>query len=238
MKTNKIMIREMGSFEIYQRTKDGMFNVSLLAKQWHERVNIEKKVNHFLEKSSTKDFIEILYEDINSTKSESIDNQVKRVSSIPNNQVLKISGIIDKTNAKTDKRGKRVPGSIWFHPYLFMDFAMWLNPKFRLSVIKFVHDQLIEFRHNAGDYYKGLTSAISGFEGVDYAKVAKGLNYIIFDKHEAGLRQYATQAQLRALSNLQQQLAFAVNMGYIKSFNELLNEMRRIYNMRKKYFNI
>ncbi len=31
------------------------------------------------------------------------------------------------------------------------------------------------------------------------------------------------------LTNLQEKLAFTVNMGYIRSFNELVSEMRRVY---------
>jgi hypothetical protein len=120
------------------------------------------------------------------------------------------------------------------HPYLFIDFSMWLNPKFKYDVIKFVHDQLIQFRHSAGDNYKGLTSAIQRFNNVNYCQLAKGLNYIIFNKHEENLRQKASEIQLKQLTDLQKQLAFSIDMGYIKSFDELINEMRRIWNNKKQ----
>ena len=57
---------------------------------------------------------------------------------------------------------------------------MWINPKFEYFVIRFVYDQLIEFRYSAGDHYIGLTRALTMFDNVDQAKVAKGLNYIEF----------------------------------------------------------
>src|SRR5690606_15811952 len=54
-------------------------------------------------------------------------------------------------------RGKN--GGTWMHPYLFIDFAMWVNPKFKVQVIKFVYDELIKYRHNAGDNYKLLSES-------------------------------------------------------------------------------
>jgi len=67
-----------------------------------------------------------------------------------------------------------------------MDFAMWINPRFEYFAIRFIYDQLIEFRHSAGDQYRGLTRALAIFENVDYAKVAKGLNYIGSDINYCG----------------------------------------------------
>lgn len=117
------------------------------------------------------------------------------------------------------------------HPYLFIDFAMWLNPSFKYDVIQFVYDQLLKTRNEAGDFYKGLMSAIRIFEpsSRDYILIAKALNYIVFREHKRNIRQSATREQLEHLSDLQKQLAFAIDMGYIKSITELVNELRRIF---------
>ena len=220
------MVRKMGQYEVSQRTKDGMFNATALSEQWKKRTGVQKDIGDFLRLSGTKEFIEILYLDVN--KSEMGDSP-DRVT------VGSVEGIISKTRAKAKPKGGSYPGEVWFHPYLFLDFAMWLNPRFRLDVIKFVYDQLIEFRHDAGNHYKGLTSALTTFQNVDYAKVAMGLNYIVFGHHEKDLRQYAKPDELKKLSQLQKQLAFAVNMGYIRTFDQFLNEMRRIWKMRYTY---
>ena len=188
-----------------------MFNASALISVWNRNTGSGKKIHEFLRTQSTKDFIEVLMQDIHQTQS--ADNQVRDNNPRLDNQVVKVFGIIDKTNAKTDSKARRIPGEVWFHPYLFMDFAMWLNPRFKLQVIKFVYDQLIEFRHNAGDYYRGLTSAVTVYDGVDFSRIAKGLNYIVFGKHQPNLRQNATIQELKSLSALQEKLAFAVNMG-------------------------
>ena len=47
MKTNQNLIRKMGDFEVIQRTKDGMFNATSLAKQWSASNN-RKDVSDFL----------------------------------------------------------------------------------------------------------------------------------------------------------------------------------------------
>jgi len=207
MKTNVIMIRKMQDFDVLQRTKDGMFNATTLLKQWNKKSGMQKEVSKFFELENTKSFIDVLQNE------ESLNTQ-------------------DSTYLQT--RGRY--GATWMHPILFIKFAMWINPRFEYYVIKFVYDQLIQFRHSAGDNYRGLTSAVTRFDNVNYSKIAKGLNYIVFDRHEEGLRQTATQDQLHQLTELQKQLAFAIDMGYIQSFDALINEMRRIWNMKHKLY--
>lgn len=200
----------MQDFEVLQRTKDGMFNATSLLRQWNDKLSMQKEVSKFFELDQTKSFIEVLQSEENLHTQES--TYVKSKAS----------------------RGENA--GTWMHPILFIKFAMWINPRFEYFVIRFIYDQLIEFRHSAGDNYRGLTSAVSRFESVNYSQIAKGLNYIVFGKHEEDLRQHATSDQLKQLTELQKQLAFAVDMGYIRSFPELINEMRRIWNMKNKLF--
>lgn len=196
------MIRKMGDHEIIQRTKDGFFNATLLATQWNNTKGARKETNAFLSLKSTKEFIESIEIDIQET------SYVKSKAS----------------------RGKNA--GTWMHPFLFIDFAMWINPKFKLQVIKFVHDQLIEFRHDAADHYKELSAAAVRFNDIDFGKMAKGLNYVAFGRHQKGIRQSATPDQLKELNVLQKQLAFACDMGYITSFENLLEEMRKLFHQR------
>jgi hypothetical protein len=206
MKTNVTMIRKMGNFEVNQRTKDGFFNATKLLKQWNESLGMKKEVSKFFELEQTNEFINVLMIE------ENLHTQ-------------------DLTYVKS--RASRGENSgTWMHPILFIKFAMWINPRFEYFVIKFVYDQLIEFRCLAGDNYKGLTSAVNHFQNVDYVQLAQGLNYIVFKEHYAGIRQKANQQQLKDLVEVQQQLAFSVRMGYIRTFDQLITEMRRIYEMK------
>jgi len=204
MKTNVVMIRKMDIFEIHQRTKDGMFNATYLLKQWNKNSSsASKTMGNFIRKDSTIEFIDALENDDN---------------------------LKDVKTHLIKTRGKH--GGTWMSPLLFIDFAMWLNPSFKVKVLQFVYDQLIENRHLAGDNYNILTSAIVKLKGVNYSLVAQALNYIVFGRHEKELRQNATQAQLDELIKLQEQYAFAINMGYIKTFDGLMKELRKSWNLK------
>lgn len=206
MKTNVILVRNMGKYEVKQRSKDGMFNATALLKQWNDEKGMKKEVTDFFKLKQTKEYLKALEQDSDFLNT-------------GNHPYLK-------------SRGKN--GGTWMHPYLFIDFAMWLNPKFKLQVIKFVYDELIKNRHITGIGYKYLSSAVRRLKGdIDYSKMAKGLNYIVFGYHESGIRNKATETQLKELGETQQNLATMVELDFITTFDELMAAMRKIY--RKKY---
>lgn len=202
------MTRRMGQFEVFQRTKDGMFNATALLRQWNESTNNNKRIQDFFENQNTQAFIAALME----------EEDLK----VPNLAYLKTRG--------------KYNGGTWMHPYLFVKFAMWLNPRFEVKVVKFVYDQLIQYRHLAGDNYNVLAKSIAALPDVDYPQVARALNWIIFNKHERDIRNTATPQQLQDLDELQRKLAFSVDMGYIRSFPDLMNSMRRIYSRQHAKF--
>lgn len=55
-------------------------------------------------------------------------------------------------------RGKN--GGTYMTPLMFLDFAMWLNPAFKVKVLKFVQDEMIKFRNLAGDAYSTMCRAV------------------------------------------------------------------------------
>lgn len=216
MKTSVNMVRKMGKYDIIQRTKDSMFNATELVIQWNKTNVSEKRIKDFIKLSQTSEFIEELEKEVESQRDFSPNGDYQVVS------------VIKGRNTKNGKTSDVV----WYHPYLFIKFAMWLNPRFELQVIKFVADQLMENRMSAGDNFNGLTSAVQKFRNIDYRTMAKALNWIIFDRHEKGIRDTGTQEQLVELVDLEKKLAFAVDMGYIKTFDELINDMRDMYNKK------
>ena len=101
MKTNQILTRKMGDFNVHPRTSDGMFNANSMLKQWYNSQGNKrgKGVNDFLKNDKTKEFISALELDYNDT--------TKKIVVVKN--VCKTSGT-------------------WLDPLLFIDFAMCLNP--------------------------------------------------------------------------------------------------------------
>lgn len=205
MKTSVVMIRKMGDLNVHQRTKDGMFDATFLAKQWNEsKTKGRKDVSDFLRNKNTLEFIEALGEDIET----------------------------DTRNLVTITKGKN-QGS-WMHPYLFIKFAMWLDPKFEVKVIRFVYDELIKQRHWAGDNYVKLSASGVKLKGYNFSEIAIAMQYIVFGDKGKQLRQKADQEQLMELNELQTKLSFAIDMGYIKSYIELMEEMRKIWKIKHK----
>jgi hypothetical protein len=217
MKTSVGMVRKMGNFDIIQRTKDGYFDANFLLNQWNSiKTNPERKMIRFLESPKTKEFIEEI--SLDSPSAEMHDGLV-----VP----------FHVKKGRNTSKGK-TKDEIWMHPYLFIDFAMWINPKFKLSVIKFVYDQLIQERKLAGDNYLMLSSSGVKLKGYNFSEVAKAIQWIVYGKTGKGLRQTATEEQLKELNEIQIKFSFAIDMGYIKSYSQLLEEMREMYRIKKR----
>lgn len=207
MKTNQIMTRQLDKFIVYQRTCDGMFNATSLLNQWNEYTGQQKQIVHYTENKSTEETIQALLKDL---------------------------GFKERNSVLLQSRGKN--GGTWLHPYLFIDFAMWINPIFKVKVLKFVYDELISLRHDAGDGYKELSSAIASLPDVKhdtYSKVATAVNYIVFNEHKEDLRNNATIEQLKLISDIQKNLVYGITMGFYPNTKVLIDGMRKMWDIQR-----
>lgn len=206
MITNQVMKRPMGSFLVEQRTKDSMFNATNLLKQWNEASGEKKEITKFFDNDNTNEFISALMEE------EKLNTQ--------NSAYLKA-------------RGKN--GGTWMHPILFVKFAMWLNPRFEVQVIKFVYDQMLKYRNDAGDAYKELGAAISKivskkFMHVAMCKVAKAINYVVFNEHEHEMRnKHGEESKQYELFNMERQVAMLINDVFLHSYYQVIEYLRKKY---------
>lgn len=112
---------------------------------------------------------------------------------------------------------------------------MWLNPRFEVQVIKFVYDQMIRYRNDAGDAYRELSSAVativdSTFIPVAMSKIAEAMNWIVFNEHRKMIRnEKGDEEKMRELFELERRTAENINDGLIKEFSGLLNYLRKRY---------
>lgn len=206
MKTNVNITRKLNDFDVVQRTKDSMFNATALLKQWNEGANESKEITKFFENKQTKEFINVLVceENLDTQNSAYVKSKASRGS-----------------NAGT-----------WMHPYLFVKFAMWLNPKFEYHVIKFVYDQLIEDRKLSGDFYNKLCSSLARFQDADYREVGKILNLVIFNEHKQERRNSATPEQQADLQQFTRDLCNYIDLGFINSYSQFKAVARKEWNKR------
>jgi hypothetical protein len=212
MKTNNVLTRPMGDFSVNQRTKDGFFNATDLLRQWNLNTQnfggLKKKdLDDYLNNKSTQEF----------------------VSTIIQKETL--SG---KNGVITSSKG-RYNGGTWMHPMLFIDFAMWLNPSFKYEVIRFVSDELILLRDQAGENYKKLSAAVATIINKDkmqdvMQRLSKSMNIIVFGTHEHEIRnKRGVVGSMRELAQLENTLAEFINAGFIKTEQGIRTQLNRIF---------
>ena len=223
-----------------QRTSDAYFNATEFIKQWNQWSQENKKLQKFLDLESSKEFIKALIEDVESEWSDkNISSQV-----IENKQVLihlisgelelaKIQHITTSVKVSVIKISKGKFGGTWMHPLLFIKFAMWLNPRFEVQVLKFVRDQMLHYRNEACESYKEQSRAVAMITPKDnmqdvMARVGKAINYILWNRHEDSERnRHATESEMMRLHEYERHVAAVINDGFIASVNDLLSYLRR-----------
>ena len=153
-----------------------------------------------------------------------------------------IATIVEKENLNgqnspyLSSRGKC--GGTWVHPVLFIDLAMWLNASFKYDVIKFVSDQMIRYRNDAGDAYRELSSAIMKIVPKDFMpkamqKVGEALNWVIFNSHErCYVISMVRNKKQRELWQLEKKIADLVNEGFLTDYESLIGYLRIQYQKR------
>lgn len=255
MKTNQVMKRQLGAIDVQQRTKDGMFNATAFLMQWNASTGEDKRIDHFLANGNTQEFILALVEDIENEKAaksrqnselQLAENQ--QLSNTRNSGYLDIIENQELTN--TPKKGDlRTPktvmvtvrgnnGGTWMHPLLFIKFAMWLNPRFEVQVLKFVQDKMLQYRNDAGEAYKELSAAIGRIVEKErmhevMSTVGKGINYILWNRHEDGERNnHAEESEMRRLFDYERHVAALINDEFIKDAEQLMTYLRRQWNKK------
>ena len=214
MITNQIMKRPLADFTVEQRTKDGYFCLTGLLNNWNLKMGTKKELKDYFENKATQEFVKALAdeENLHGDKSPYV-----------------------KSKARLDRGG-----GTWGHPLLFIDFAMWLNPHFKVKVLKFVSDQMLTYRNEAGDAYKQLSSAMSKIctphQMTRYMPIlGKGINYIVAGHHEHQLRnEYGTEEKQKEYFELEKQVAMLVNEGFLRTPEDVANYLRRKF--QNKYF--
>ncbi len=184
MKTTVIIQREMNGLTIRQDSKSQFFNATDLVEIYNKQNSENKRIQNYLDNDSTKRFLVALLQAENQNNSNSSD--------LENGLML-------------TKRGKN--GGTWMHPYLFIDLAMWLSPEFKVTVIRWVYDNLIKLRIEAGDSFKIVNQALFNqtptLPPFGYSNEAKMINKLVFGSPDGGQRNQATEPQLQLLKAMQ-----------------------------------
>lgn len=222
MKTNQEMVRYIDNFSVVQRTSDGYFDGGELLRQWNSiEANPRRRMAEFVDSPKVKEFIKAL----------AIDESQRSKTDIGENQLL------IKIRGKNTKEGK-TPDKVWMNPLLFIKFAMWINPTFEVKVLRFVYDEMIRYRNDAGDAYKELSFAVMKIVPKDFMpkamqKVGEALNWVVFNNHEKMLRnKHGDEVKQRELWQLEKKIADLINEGFITNYDNLISYLRTQYQKR------
>lgn len=228
MKSNVVLKskdRVLFGVTIRQDTKNGFLSITDLQEAYF-RARIEKgwsdrRIERILATNNAAERIFYILEKQGIIKAQfcAFMEEVKNSSLV---KVMKKYGAYKTSGARSNKNTS-------CNPYIWVLLAMELNPELYATVVIWLGDNLITNRIEAGDKYNELCRAASRFKDVDYTKIGRALNYVIFNQHEKMLRNTATQKELKEIDDIQKSLAFAINMGYIKSFDNLISEMRKLW---------
>lgn len=193
MKTVNVLTRKMGDFNVFQRTSDGYFDANSLLKQWNDNPdNTRRRLDDFMNSGRTKEFISALSED---------ESHRRKIDIGDNQLVIKVKG-------KTTKHGK-TPDKVW------------INPRFEVQVLRFVHDQLIDYRDKAGDAYKRMSSALSKI-------------IIVYGLHETMIRNsVGEEAKAKELMELEIDIAKMIEFGYITTEEQLRDYLYKVLRSKK-----
>lgn len=113
---------------------------------------------------------------------------------------------------KTDGRGKG--NHIWVHPLLFLDIALWIDPKMKVEVYEWLMDNLIKFRNESGDSYKKMCGSLYLYakNKSSFSKNIQAVANLI--KIECGVKDWneASEKQLKLRDLMHEFISFACDI--------------------------
>lgn len=227
MKSNIVMNspdRELFGVKIRQETKTEFLNLSDLQEAYTRARVLNNWANkgHFQDILGQKENIERIYCLLDELKiiNSDFSDFIETCESTSLLKVLKKLKVYKTSGARHTR-------TVWAHPAIWVMIALELNPRLYAKVSIWLADKLILNRIEAGNFYKSLSKALGKFkangEQIDYVKLAKALNHKVFGKHEAGIRNFATKEELQKLYELESNISFAIDMGFIKNFHQTIH---------------
>lgn len=184
MKTEVILKRELLGGEIQQKSKSEYFSITDLFK-----IGNKWRLSNGMDCKTMQDYLQV-----KSHKEfiAELDTKFKK-------KVL-ISG---------KGRGKHT----WGHPLVFIDMALWINPKLKIEVYEWLFDNLLKYRNDSGDSFKRMCGALFvRANKTDFVKNIQKLCKLI--QVECGVTdwQCANQEQLALRDRIQENIALLADV--------------------------
>lgn len=234
MKTNVRLIpetRELLGKKVTVMPKDGFICITeamqALTDKREEMGLAPRQLSHLME---SKDFQERIKELVNQLNSRGLLVRCRKPYASKNTPSM--SNLYDFYKlGLAYKRGKGEDQKWFINPYLFIMISLELDPEIYATVILWISEGFIEDRNMAGDAYVQMSAAL--YKMVDdrdnfkdyISRVAKAINFIVFNKHEDGIRNTATRNQLNEIVTLENEIHCLLRDEFIKDYQGLIKYM-------------
>lgn len=185
-------------YEIEQRP-DGMFNATDFLRQWNGRTTgVKQRVDAFLRSFETNRF------------------------------TGSVSACCGKVDVITEKQPVgRSTKTYWFDRYLFMLFVMWVDPRLGIAFMRRYKEPETETTPEA--MFDETVAALCVTDDADSReRLRRGLDYVVFGKHEPDLWEKATDGQREQLCGIMRDSRLDVDLGLLDC-DGYLKMLRNIY---------
>lgn len=223
MKTNVILKsvdRDLFGVKISQNSKGEFLSITELQKAYEKARWIygwtDKRINDVMSNESTKERVFYILKERGLIKAE-FPAFMEMVNKETLLRVLKGLGLW-KTTGRGDNK------MVMCDPYIWVMLCLELNPMIYAKVIMWLSDGLIMNRIEAGGEYLPMNKAINSIiDNPNYPEYSKLINKKVFQTHISGMRNLASASELREIYVIEKQIIKAIEMGWIKSENDLIN---------------
>ena len=119
---------------------------------------------------------------------------------------------------------------------------MYINPSFKYDALKFVYDNMIEYRKKAGDAYRKLATNVQKIVGKNFMpvamqKIGEALNWVVFNCNEKEARnKFGDESKQNELYQFEIKVADLIDDGFITSYDGLIQYLRKQYFKHNKPF--
>lgn len=223
MKTNVILKssdRQLFDVTIRQNTKDGqMLSVSDLQTSYNKARFMhgwsERQISDVIRSKAFKERLYYTLKELNLINLQFLPfMEMVEKESVTN--VMKGLGVW-----KTKGRGENK--STYCNPYIWVSLALEMNPMIYAKVVIWLTDNLIINRIMAGSEFRPMNKAISKIvQNPQYWKYAKLINENVFGAHQSGMRDEASEDQLKKIADIETFICQAIDIGMVKNENQLL----------------
>lgn len=243
MKSNLILSsesRELLGRNISVMSKDGFVCITEVMEALNEKrksIGLEaRRLDHLFATNGFQEKMKSLVKEL------SANNICTVMKSTVQKEVLKIGKMTDLKKYGMAYRKGKGEGQKWYiNPYFFVMIALELDPEIYAKVIIWLHDGFMEDRNAAGEAYIKMSSAVARLVSDKsqlsdkISRVAKAINFIVFNKHESGIRNTATKNQLNDIVAVENVITGVIDGGFIDTYDKLIDYLG--HEWKKKWGN-